>query len=114
MPAFCTPIAASGQAPPMGVQTVPPSDAEALRAYIGALNEFLSMAQQAADSDRPIGSNPELDPRWNALLKTLKDSRGSAIVAGRHCGAIVESLGNSLSACERACHGHIGSAYSLR
>lgn len=63
---------------------MPPSDLEALLAFVGALNNFVNLAKDASESGRAILGDPDLQPHADVLLQTIKERRESALVAGVH------------------------------
>jgi hypothetical protein len=88
----------------MGVCALPPSDAEAIRAYVGAVKDFISLAKEATDAKKRIrGDDSTLTARTEALLQTIQERRQPALVAGVHVGERRIDMLNLLDHCYSLC-----------
>jgi hypothetical protein len=88
---------------PVGVCVLPSSDLEALRAFLGTVNRFLSLAKEALDRRRLVFDVPAYAARADTLLQTMRDQRQPALVAGVHVGEPRPTMVALLSQCIDLC-----------
>jgi hypothetical protein len=85
----------------------PPSDQEALRAFVAAVNDFIEFAKGVSDAGTPLGPKYiDLIPRTNLLIQAIQSRRQAAVVAGVHIGEPRRDMDLLLKQCIDLCYGY--------
>jgi hypothetical protein len=86
---------------------LPPSDVEALRAYLEALDSFIAFTKAESATQKVIWTHPNLAAQGESLLQTLEDRSQDAFVAGVNTGQTTDGTRLLLNKCLIRCKDYL-------